>query len=189
MQIALESATDAGYSLKFRTYRGLNRTSSQSVNEQVRFSPEMDSLTDIKELRSISDFKTNVWTFAPANPGELAGTPGYSNYGSYSGFDLRAMMVFCEDITTDAIGGSAQTLVDILNTRARDALTDHIYRKVVDGEVVPGVQFHYGAHYYLGDIVELQGNSGIVQNARVTEYIRVQDEAGQRAYPTVAVID
>jgi hypothetical protein len=66
---------------------------------------------------------------------------------------------------------------------------DNKFTKVVDGEIVPDIQFKYGVHYYLGDVVELQGNSGIVQNARVTEYIRTQDESGERAYPTVTVLD
>ena len=191
MSLTLVEATDAGYSIAFRNYRGLNRTSAQSVNAQVRFSSSMDSLTDIQELRSIEQFKTHTYSFAPSNPGDLATTPGSAQYTNvnYTGFDLRALMIFCEDITTDTIGGDANVLLNILNTRARDALTDHHFIKVVDGEIVPTAQFKYGVHYYMGDIIELQGNSGIVQNARVTEYIRSQDESGEHAYPTVAVLD
>ena len=33
----------------------------------------------------------------------------------------------------------------------------------------------------------MEGNSGTVQTARVTEYIRAQDEAGAKTYPTVAM--
>ncbi len=47
MSLYLESATDTGYSLKFKSYKGIDRGSS------VRFSPAMDSLTNVKELRSI----------------------------------------------------------------------------------------------------------------------------------------
>jgi len=192
MSLYLESADENGYALRFRNYRGLDRTSAQTVNTQVRFSPEMDSLTDIKELRTIENFKTQVHTFAPANPGDLATTAGLAQYisgVSYTGFDLRALMTFAEDITTDMINGDANVLLQILNTRAQDALTNHHFVKVVDGEIVPTAQFKYGRDYNLGDIVELQGNSGIVQNARVTEYIRSQDESGEHAYPTVAVLD
>jgi hypothetical protein len=58
----------------------------------------------------------------------------------------------------------------------------------VDGEIVPESQFHYGVHYGLGDIIEVQGNRGGAEPARITEYIRAQDEGGERAYPTVAII-
>lgn len=191
LQLYLESATDTGYILRFRTYRGLDRTSSQNVNPPIRLSPAMESLTDIKELRSISNYKTEVYSFAPSNPGGLAGAPGQSVLSGqqFSGFDLRAMQIFAEDITTDNVNGDANVLLQILNARASDALYDHPYVRIVDGEVVPHSQFQYGKHYTLGDIVELQGNSDIVQRARVTEYIRAQDDAGQRAYPTLAVID
>jgi hypothetical protein len=193
MQIYLESVTDTGYVLRFRTYRGLDRTSSQSVNPIVRFSPSMDSLTNIKELDSIANYKTLVYAYAPSNPGELANLPGedarLSLDGSTVGFDLRALMIFAEDITTDQVGGDAGVLLNLLNSRARDALADHSIVKVVDGEIAPGAQFKYGVDYNLGDIIELQGNSGQLQNARITEFIRSQDSSGERAFPTVAVID
>jgi hypothetical protein len=193
MQIKLDHADDSGYQLSYRTYRGTDRTSQNPGRDPVRFSPLMDSLTEIKELESISGYKTNVWSYAPANPGELATTPGYDGRvtpgGAYTGFDLRAMLYFAEDLTTDMVNGDPAVLLQLLTSRARDALASNNFVKVVDGEVVPNVQFKYGQDYFLGDVIELQGNSGMVQNARVTEYIRVQDVEGERAYPTVSVIE
>lgn len=190
MQITLESATDSGYSLGFRSYRGIDRTSGQSLYPVVRFSPQMDSFTDIKELQSIAAFKTLVYAFAPGNPDGLATVPGFSSMTGtqYSGFDLRALLVFAEDVTTDQVGGSQSNLVDILNSRARDARTANHFVKAIDGEIVPLNQFKYGIHYNLGDIIEVQGNSEVVQTSRVTEYIRAQDAAGEKAYPTVAML-
>jgi hypothetical protein len=195
MQITLESATDSSYSLGFRSYRGLDRTSGQNVNGIVRFSPQMDSFTNIKELQSIAALKTLVYSFAPGlNPAEgepdLRTTPGVSSLSGpqYSGFDLRALLVFAEDVTTDQVGGSSAVLLDILNSRSRDALNNHQFVKAVDGEIVPLNQFKYGVHYNLGDVIEVQGNSEIVSSSRVTEYIRAQDKAGERAYPTVAML-
>jgi Siphovirus ReqiPepy6 Gp37-like protein len=193
MQITLESATDTSYSLGFRSYKGLNRTSNQSVNPVVRFSPQMDSLADIKELESIAALKTLVYAFASqlddaVKP--LATTPGVASLtgSQYTGFDLRAQQVFASDITTDMIGGNQTNLVNILNSRAKDELTTNRQIKTVDGEIVPMNQFQYGVHYNLGDVIEVQGNSETVQTSRVTEYIRAQDEAGERAYPTVAML-
>ena len=192
IQITLESATDDGYILGFRSYRGLNRTTNQTVNPLVRFSPQMDSLTDIKEIQSIAQLKTLVYSFAPSNPNELATVAGASGLSGtqYTGFDLRALLVFADDITTDQVGGDAATLLNILNSRAHDALTEHPFIKTVDGEIVPANQFKYGIDYNLGDIIEVQGNSDVVQTSRVIEYIRSQDESGgERAYPTVAMLD
>lgn len=195
MSITLESATDTSFFLGFRSYKGLNRSSNQTDNPVIRFSPHMDSFTDIKELQSIAALKTLVYAFAPGlNPNEgepdLRTVPGVSNLTGpeYTGFDLRAQLVFADDITTDMVGGSTAAVVNILNSRADDVLTTNHFIKAVDGEIVPEAQFQYGIHYNLGDIIEVQGYSDIVQTARVTEYIRAQDDAGERAYPTVAMI-
>jgi hypothetical protein len=192
MQVALESATDTAFVVGFRSYKGLDRTSGQSQNPVVRFTPQMESFTNIKELQSIAALKTNVWAFAPGNPdglatGQPAGVDELTDH-SYTGFDLRAQMVLAEDITTDMVNGSSANLVNILNSRAKDALTTNHFVRAVDGELVPDSQFQYGVDYFLGDIIEVQGNSGAIQTARITEYIRSQDSAGEKSYPTVSMI-
>lgn len=195
MTITLDDVSDSSYSLGFRSYKGMNRTTGQTDVPVVRFSPQMDSFTDIKELQSIKELKTLVYTFATGlkpQEGEpvLTTVPGVSSLaGSYTGFDLRALMVFPSDITSDVVGGSQQKVVDMLNSRAYDALSDNHFIKSVDGEIVPENQFKYGVHYNLGDVIEVEGNSGIVQTARITEYIRSQNNAGEKAYPTVTMID
>jgi Siphovirus ReqiPepy6 Gp37-like protein len=195
MEILLTSVSESSYTLGFRSYKGLDRTTGQTENTVVRFSPQMESFTDIKELRSIAALKTLVYSFAPGlRPEEgqpsLATVPGAGSLSGaeYTGFDLRALMTFEEDITTDMVGGSATNLVNVLNSRAQDALTTNRYVIAVDGEIVPENQFKYGIHYSLGDVIEVQGNSGAVQTARVTEYIRAQDAAGEKSYPTVTMI-
>ena len=195
MQITLESVSDSAYSLGFRSYMGLDRTTAQAINTQIRFSPQMDSFTDIKELQSIKEFKTIAYTFAtglkvdPPAP-SLTTIPGVSSVpGTYTGFDLRALQVFSTDITTDLVGGDTQKVVDMLNSRAYDEIIKNKFIKSVDGEIVPESQFKYGVHYNLGDVIEVQGNTGIVQPARITEYIKSQDESGEKAYPTVSIIE
>lgn len=193
MQITLDSVSDTTYFLGFRSYKGLNRTSNQTANPIVRFSPAMDSLTNVEELRSIAALKTLVFAFASGlddASGLNTGAPGSSALtgSQYVGFDLRALQEFASDITKDSVGGSAATLLTALNSRAALALSNNSFIRSVDGEIVPTSQFKYGRDYNLGDIIEVQGNSEIVQTSRVTEYIRAQDEAGERAYPTVAAL-
>jgi hypothetical protein len=194
MQIILQP-TDTSYALLFRSYKGLDHTSAQITNPIVRYSPQMDSFTNIKELRSIAALKTLVYSFAPSlKPDEgqpdLRTRAGESilTDAQYTGFDLRALMVLADDISTDMVGGSQQNLVNILDSRAYDALTNNHYVRAVDGEIVPDAQLQYGVHYNLGDLIEVQGNSGVIQSARITEYIRTQDAAGEKSYPTVSMI-
>lgn len=182
--------------LKFRSYKGLDRTSTQTDIPVVRFSPEMDSFSDIEEVQSIANLKTRIYSFAPGlNPDEgqpdLRTTPGIAILAGeqYTGFDLRAKLVFAGDITTDQVGGSASKLLEILNNRAQTELVNSKYIKTVDGEIVPDNQFQYGIHYNLGDIIEVEGNTGVVQRSRITEYIRSQDSSGEKAYPTVTAVE
>jgi hypothetical protein len=188
MRITLDR--DPGsYSLRFSVYRGNDRTSQQSFNPVVQFSPQMESLTDVEELRSIAAYKTHAFSFAPSNPGGLATNPGSAvRAEAATGFDLRAVMVFADDITTDKVGGDAGKMQTLLDERAARALAEQPYLVHVDGEIVPTSQFLYGRDYQLGDIIEIAGYSGAVQNARVTEYIRSHDETGEKAYPSVTMI-
>jgi Siphovirus ReqiPepy6 Gp37-like protein len=191
MQITLSNVTDTSYSLGFRSYKGIDRSSNQSENPVVRFSPQMDSFTDIKELQSIAALKTLVYSFAPGlGESGLTTVPGVSSLTGpqYTGFDLRAELLFADDVTTDMVEGDPAKVVNVLNSRAFDSLTEHGFTKSVDGEIVPESQFQIGRDYSLGDIIEVEGNTGIVQTARITEYIRAQDESGEKAYPTVSMI-
>jgi hypothetical protein len=193
-RITLDSVSPTSYSLGYQNYRGLDRTSAQSDRPAVRFSPQMESLTGIKELQSIAEFKTLVYTFASALGTEdepLITVPGKAQLTGteYVGFDLRALMVFASEISTDQVEGNPSELHKLLDDRAFIALKENNYIKTVDGEIVPEAQFQYNTHYFLGDIIEMQGNTGVIQPARITEYIRSQDSSGTKSYPTVFVID
>jgi hypothetical protein len=80
-------------------------------------------------------------------------------------------------------------MLDILNNRADKELKQNKYIRTVDGEVAPTNLFIYGRDYDLGDVIEVQGNTNLVENSRVTEYIRMQSSEGEKAYPTVEAVD
>lgn len=194
MQILLDISSPTP--LLYRNYKGMDRTTAQTDNPVVRFSPEMDSLSDIEEVRSLKEFKTHAYVFVPGlEPQEgqpdIRTTPGISILSDeeYTGFDLRAKLVLASDITTDQVSGNSGHLIDVLNSRALTELTNSKYIKTVDGEIVPDSQFQYGVDYSLGDIIEVEGNTGTVQRCRITEYIRSQDNNGEKAYPTVTAIE
>lgn len=198
MSLYLDHADSSGYQLKFRTWFGVDKTrDSGDVNlEKVVFSPAMDSFTNIKELISIKGYKNVCYAFATAEDvvdmaegfGSAFADPASA---TSMGFDRRSMMVLVEDFKSSDVETTTlgfNDILDILNQRARDALANNNYTKIVDGEIVPQSGYTYGVHYGLGDIVELQGISGGYQRALITEYIRTHDATGEKAYPTVSVI-
>lgn len=190
-KMCLEHADNTGYSLMFKTWLGKDRTSGQSENKVVQFSPSTDSLTGLKELRSMASYKTVAYAWASTDPNNLAAAAGfaeaYPGAAAEVGFARRNLMVDVSDID-DKITDAAAFL-SVLNQRAKDALANNNYTKMVDGQIVPQPGLEYGKDYGLGDIIELEGITGITQEARITEYIRSQDSTGEKSYPTVSVIE
>jgi hypothetical protein len=187
MQILFTENPDSEFPLGFRNYKGLDRTTRQSANPVVRFSPYLESLTDVKELKSISGSKNLVFSFASEVDDSLSGSGIAHTSGTEtsSGFDLRAEEMFV-DITADQ---PDTDIIVLLNAQARNSLDNNRIVNAVDGQIVPTHLFKYGEHYNLGDLVEVQGYSGTINIGRVTEYIRTQSDAGEKEYPTVTILD
>lgn len=70
--------------------------------------------------------------------------------------------------------------------RARQELYRHARRKFLSVEVSPAANAKYGEDYILGDIVTVEGTYSGVVDMRVEEYVRSEDEQGERAYPGFA---
>jgi hypothetical protein len=182
-------SVDFNQELKFVTYKGTDRTTDGGVNPVIRFSPEMDTFANIHDLESITESRNWVYTFAPAaqSLGPTAGRAAAREFSAPS-FDLRVTQIFADDITSASVGADLAKLNEVLTTRAGIELFNRRTVQLVDGEIVKNEQIEYGTDYTLGDVIEVEGNSGVIQNARITEYIRAQDQAGERAYPTLAAV-
>jgi hypothetical protein len=192
MKVYLSRSDSFGYELTFTVYKGLDRTSDQLENNLVQFSSALDSMTSVNEVRSLADYKTVAYIFPPD---WSSATPPAVEYAAGTdpaaiGFDRRILVARATDITSDQVAPTVPgvTLASLMTQKAKDALANNNFTKVVDGEVVPQAQFKYGTDYMLGDIIELIGQDNVVQKAQITEFIRSRDATGERAYPTVSVI-
>lgn len=177
------------YEFQFVTYTGLDRTSGQFENERVRFAPADDSMQNVKELRSVDGYKNVVYVIPPAWHTDLDPraifAPGFDP--DTVGFERRVMVIDASDI--DFVGAGSYAAAEVeMTKRGTDALANNNFTKVMDGEVIPQ-SFKYGTHYYLGDFVELVGQSGVPQRAQVTEYIHTLDGEGEKEHPTVSVVE
>jgi Siphovirus ReqiPepy6 Gp37-like protein len=204
MTLRVQNVTDSSYELGFLSYRGLNRTSTQTNRPTIRFSPLTDTFTDIREIQSIALLKTIVYAYAtgpvvteppdPADAEVLTNGPGVAKRTEVgSGFNRRAMMILVDDIENSELDSSTLAakkaeVVDLLDDDAHAALDENKKINLVDGTISETGQYRYGKDYHLGDEIEVQGLSGTVQNSRIIEYIRSQDAAGEKAYPTVIAL-
>lgn len=196
----LDSASPiTGYILKFKTYKGIDHTTG-SGNPLVRLTPELDSIQDLKEIRSNSLYKNVAYVYyqgkiskhlaEPTLPepegmerrvvvtnaeGEPVGRkvdmPRYGNWGGYTSY----------------VVGPGE-LTAFREQHAKNVFANANYISAIDGQTSPQNDYKYGVDYSLGDIIELEGLTGILSKARVTEYIRTQDQTGEREYPTIATI-
>jgi len=206
MSLYLESSdAEVGYKLKFTTYRGVDRTSTQTAVPLIRLTPDLETLGGLKELRSIDGYKNVVYvvyknqiSFHYEDPnnipvglnrrvmvrdaeGEPIGTGGGSGgwdtvHGGYYGGGYSRTYVSAQDITK------------FREQNAKDALANNNYIRAIDGQISQNNPYKFGIDYGLGDILELESLTGLRQKARVTEYIRTQDKTGIREYPTLSVL-
>lgn len=181
LKLYLESATtSSGPVFKFATYRGKNRTSDQSTHAIVRLTPKMDSLSEVKEVSSNSQYKNVVYVVYKGMTVHYA----EPTLPIPEGFDRRVLVVQADDIFLE------ETRYEAYREQvARDTFANNNYVHAVDGQASPQGIYQYTVDYDLGDIIELEGLTGTLSKARITEYIRSQDKTGDREYPTLSVVD
>jgi len=179
------------FMFNFDFYKGDDRTSDQTILPTIRFSPDMETFSDITDLESIADHKNWVYAFAGTTDMQALGpTAGWA--WSYAppeqDFNLRVAMTYADNLDP-AVVTTVANLNAILQQKANEGLVAFKAAKLVDGEIIQTGQINYGTDYFLGDVVEVEGNTGIRQNARITEWIRSKDASGERAYPGLTMID
>jgi hypothetical protein len=187
--------------LLFRSYKGLNKTHTQDPsdvqNPIVRFSAELNSLNNLRQIMSSAIYKTLAFAFASnigydlgsetgANAGiAFVGDPDDPNIGS--GFKCRALQVFADDIrgydspTTE----EKNDLLAMLANDAQKGLAKSILIQAVDGDISPTNMFIYGRDYSLGDFVEIEGVDGVTSVTQVTEHIISEEATGDTGYVTL----
>ncbi len=105
--------------------------------------------------------------------------PGYSTSVSTT---HRIDLLDVPDVTQ-----TGTQAISMLTAKGRAYLQQHQRVMFLEGAISPDAPFIFGTDkdYYLGDTVSLQGEYGVSQDMQVVEYIRVEDESGDRGYPTL----
>jgi hypothetical protein len=154
---------------RFRSYYGSDRTTTSNA---------------------LAQFKNCAIAFATNVPEMHEGVDDIIfSISGLTGFDLRAKLVFADNLGDpypDRTYPTISQLHNQLESIASNSLGDSPRIRAVSGDAVPTVDHQYGVDYYLGDIVEMQGYTGLINRARVTEYVRTQDASGEKSYPTLS---
>jgi hypothetical protein len=162
--------------LYFDIYAGSDRTTGQTTLAPVVFAPQLDNLQNTKELTDISKAKNVAYVIGPSGSGT---TVVYADGvdPTISSFERRVMTVDASNMTSPTTAQLQQAGYEAL----AGARTNFLF----DGEISQYSQYKYGSEYNLGDLVEQQNVDGVATDMRVTEQIFVQDDQGERSYPTL----
>jgi hypothetical protein len=165
-------------------YNGVDRRRTQAIVEPVIFHYDSGHIDSPKYVFSSKDLKTMATiTSSVGNQDVWLGTgitPPAINPG---GLGRRVLYID---------GGSAggQTYSVFLSSLVQNAqieLMKNIRQVLFDGAISPISPYKYGTHYSLGDKVTLLAEYGIEQQMLVSEYVRTEDQAGDRGYPTLVL--
>lgn len=163
--------------LYFEVYNGFDRTTLQNDLPPVKFSADLDNLSDSTELDTMADSKTVAYVFS-TNAMEIV--YGAGDDPSQTGFERRVLYV---EVDSDLPAGSE--LTTLLQQMGRKELAENQRITALDGEISQFGSYEYNVHYFLGDLVELKDSDGTTSKMRVTEQIRVHDVEGKKSYPTL----
>ncbi len=170
---------DTDTQLYFDIYMGSDRTSRQSILPAITFSPDMDNLANSTELTSIALYKNVAYVLSAAGSA-IVYPPDVDP--EVEGFDRNVLIVKAEDIKVDDLDAEAKMI-----RRGLDELAKARRFTAFDGEIIRPTNYEYGVDLNLGDLVDISKNSGGLTAMQVSEWIFVQDQEGERDYPTLTV--
>lgn len=179
---------NAEKNFEFILYRGVDRSLNQTTNPYVVFSQDFENVISSNYVHDKSALK-NACNVAGEGEGVSRKTYGV---GTVSGLDRREMFVDARDISSELEDGSAVTsdeYNELLIQRGRDVLAENPEMTSFEGEVESTRQYVFGEDFFLGDIVTVVSNHGIVAHTRVVGVIQSHDENGELTIPTFSSME
>lgn len=178
--------------LYFEGYNGIDRTSSQTDFPPVIFSSDMTNLQSTTEYQdNEGHYNVVVAVYEYKNPvegdipetltiHEIVSDPDLAF--SSGGFDQKTKFI---SVTQLPDGMELVDVPEYLTQLATEELNRSTPTDVYDGEIDQNSDFVYERDYFLGDIVEVQGNNGGGALMRVVEQIIKYDANGKSSYPSL----
>lgn len=178
------NVTFSGNAFVFDLYKGTDRSTGQSVNTPVIFSPDYENIGNTSYKYDKTPFATAVYV---AGEGEGSNRKIYNaSYNGFTGLARREIWVDARNESSTTEGGELTTdeYTAILREQGKEALRENMYELDFSGEVLSVNAYTYGVDYNLGDTVSVINEYGIRGTAVVSEITEVEDETGYKLIPT-----
>lgn len=180
--IGFRVATDfVNKKLTFETYKGIDRSASQSANNKVIFSENFENINDTSYSYNSTLYKTKVFVGGEGEGPDRV----YVELGGGEGYDLREVFVDAKDIQSMEFSTNDEYL-DALKQRGQEKLSSMVEVEAFDYQTSAMGNFKYKKDYDLGDIVTIRKESwGISLNKRITGIEEVYEQGGVIINPTL----
>lgn len=148
--------------LIFDVWKGLDRSTRQTENQQVIFSPEFENVIKQNYFETDSDLKT---TAIVAGEGEGVSRTIITVNDVLSGYDREELYVDARDLQSvykdqsDAeVTLTPQQYHSLLEERGKSKLAEYQRIQTFESEIDLLSTFKYGIDYFLGDIVSIKNS-------------------------------
>lgn len=156
----------------FETYKGINRTRSQGVNNRVIFSESYDNLNEMTYQENRKLLKNVVYIGGQGSGGDRI----YVSIGSETGLERRELFVDARDLTQEEGMTDAQYREKLLQ-RGYEKLEEYQETNSVSCLTDANANFQYRVNYDLGDIVTVHKKQwGISADMRITEVEEIYEK-------------
>lgn len=166
--------------LKMYIYQGEDRTVNSDTHTPLIFSLDAGHIVNPKYLFTIKDYK-NVAYVVGQYWQQRVYAPGVPT--TVSGMDMRIVVVNGDEIKKASSDAKKTKQARALGLAE---LAKHNQTIFFDGEASPDSPYIRGRDYNLGDQVTLMAHYGVSQTMLISEYVRTDDDQGERGYPTLS---
>ena len=171
--------------IEFNLVKGTDRSVQQSTNDRVVFSLANDNLISSDYTIDYTSYKNTAMVLGE---GEGKARKG-ATVGTATGLDRFELYVDKRDVSSNDGELTDSEYTAALEQSGVEALAE--YKKVenFENEIEKNVMFKLGQDYYLGDIVTVETDYGLVTNPRIIGIIDSVSSEGESTVPTFSTYE
>lgn len=174
----------------FSIVYGTDRSYEQTDNPYMVFSPKFDNLISSDTIEDDTEFFNSAYVASSeeTKDNKTRRLIKYvANNTGRSGWDIRETFYTNSDAKLNDGNNKPRPDSDIypeLEKYGKDELKSQKSNDSFDAEIALLESVQYHRDYNIGDIIQFDNAYGVNKTARITEYVRNEDDNGYREYPT-----
>lgn len=176
--------------LAFSTVYGTDRSYEQTKNPYMAFSPRFDNLISSDTIEDDTEFYNSAYVASTEETKDnktrrlIKYVP---NNSGRSEWDIRETFYTNSDAKLNDGSNNPRPDSDIyseLEKYGKDELKTQKSNDSFNAEIALLNSVQYHRDYDIGDLIQFDNVYGVNRTARITEYVRNEDDNGYREYPT-----